>query len=363
MRSQFPRRSLANSATIAALAACLGAACVDIETLPPITTTSTSAGGSTSTGGDSTSSSAAGAGGAGGASTSSTDSTSSSTPPPLSFTAVFTILLENHDYNEIIGSPDAPYINSLADQYSLATNYFDCGVHPSLPNYLYLVSGDTQYPGGSNVGPEYAPFFPSPADNLGMQMELAGIAWRSYQESMPTPCHLTDAWPYVPRHNPFPYFANIQDSDDGLCALRNVDYSLFAADLAAGANRFYWITPNQIHNGHDPIFDPPGALRESDEWLSVELPKILASDAYTSGGVVFVTWDEAEGRNGNDLHQVPMIVISPKLKSPGMKVATRLDHGAWLATMEDLFDLPRLGAAASSPTLFEFFEDAAGPSP
>ena len=28
-----------------------------------------------------------------------------------------------------------------------------------------------------------------------------------------------------------------------------------------------------------------------------------------------------------------------------------------------LFDLPRLGAAASSPTLFEFFEDAAGPSP
>ena len=45
---------------------------------------------------------------------------------------VFTIVLENMDYNEIVGSTHAPYLNSLIASYGLATNYKDTG-HPSLP--------------------------------------------------------------------------------------------------------------------------------------------------------------------------------------------------------------------------------------
>src|SRR5262245_59442859 len=54
-------------------------------------------------------------------------------------TTVFTIVLENHDYNEIVGSPNAPYINSLIAQYGLAANYKETG-NPSLPNYLNMIS-------------------------------------------------------------------------------------------------------------------------------------------------------------------------------------------------------------------------------
>ncbi len=272
------------------------------------------------------------------------------------FTTVFTILLENHDYNEIVGSKNAPYLNSLIDTYGLATNYFDSGVHPSLPNYLYLVSGATQYPGGVNVGPQYAPYFPSPADNLGAQMENAGIPWRAYQENMGVPCNLSNFGTYVPKHNPFIYFTSLQKAEGDLCAKRDVDDELFDADLAGGAYKYMWITPDLVHDGHDPAAEPVTALRQSDKWMSHQVPKILASEAYQKGGALFITWDEAEGRNGNDLHQVPMIVVSPKLKSPGMKVATKLTHASYLATMEDLFGCPRLGAAADSPTLFEFFE-------
>ena len=50
-----------------------------------------------------------------------------------------------------------------------------------------------------------------------------------------------------------------------------------------------------------------------------------------------------------------MIVISPRLKSAGMKVGTPLSHASYLATIEDLYGLPRLGAAAGAPTLMEFF--------
>src|SRR6185369_10224729 len=86
---------------------------------------------------------------------------------------VFTILLENHDYNEIVGSANAPYINSLITSYGLATNYRDANIHPSLPNYLTMVSGDPQYIGIIDVDPTSFGF-PKNAQNLGTQLQAAG---------------------------------------------------------------------------------------------------------------------------------------------------------------------------------------------
>ena len=55
---------------------------------------------------------------------------------------VVVVMEENHAYNEIIGSASAPYINSLASQYGVATSYVAVA-HPSLPNYLALTGGST----------------------------------------------------------------------------------------------------------------------------------------------------------------------------------------------------------------------------
>ncbi len=57
---------------------------------------------------------------------------------------VFLIMMENHAYQQIIGNPDAPYLNRLAKRANLATNYYAVA-HPSLTNYLEVV-------GGSNFG-------------------------------------------------------------------------------------------------------------------------------------------------------------------------------------------------------------------
>src|SRR5437868_15231011 len=66
-----------------------------------------------------------------------------SAPAVPAFDHVFVIVMENHSYAEIIGNTrEAPYINQLAGQYGLAGNYFAVS-HPSLPNYLSLVGGDT----------------------------------------------------------------------------------------------------------------------------------------------------------------------------------------------------------------------------
>lgn len=267
---------------------------------------------------------------------------------------IFTILMENHDYVEVVGSSNAPYINSLIDEYGLATNYMDGMIHPSLPNYLVMISGAPQYAGHVDLNPTAGPF-PVNQPNLGTQLEAAHIPWRSYQESMGTSCKLSASGTYAPKHDPFLYFTDMQRGPKGLCSARNVDYSQFPADLASGTYRYMWITPNLVDDGHDPSSSPVTGLRQSDRWASTEIPKIMASDAYKNGGVIFLTWDEAEGRNGHSKDQIPMIVISSRLKSAGYKSSTALSHKSYLATVEDMLGLPRLDTVKNEPTLAEFF--------
>src|SRR5581483_5601814 len=58
------------------------------------------------------------------------------------FDHIFIVVEENHSYNQIIGSSSAPYLNSLAQQYGLSAQS-KAVAHPSLPNYLALIGGDT----------------------------------------------------------------------------------------------------------------------------------------------------------------------------------------------------------------------------
>jgi phosphatidylinositol-3-phosphatase len=56
---------------------------------------------------------------------------------------IVVVVEENHGYSQIIGNPDAAYINSLAAVGTLFTNYHAVS-HPSEPNYFALFAGSTQ---------------------------------------------------------------------------------------------------------------------------------------------------------------------------------------------------------------------------
>src|SRR5947209_3822243 len=62
--------------------------------------------------------------------------------PRATYSHVVVILMENKDFNEIIGSPSAPYLNTLAKACGLATQYHGV-TYPSLPNYIAATSGAT----------------------------------------------------------------------------------------------------------------------------------------------------------------------------------------------------------------------------
>src|SRR3954465_7754241 len=92
---------------------------------------------------------------------------------------VVVVVLENHGYSQIIGSPSAPYINSLATDTDGALFTQSFGVeHPSQPNYLYLFSGDNQ-----SVILDFTPFsflLPFTTANLGAELLQNGRTFTGY---------------------------------------------------------------------------------------------------------------------------------------------------------------------------------------
>lgn len=252
------------------------------------------------------------------------------TGPPASYEHVVWIVMENHGYGSIVGSKDAPYINSLAQQCGLAANFF-AEAHPSLPNYIAMTSGSTQGIADDNPPSSHPLAVPS------IFSQLSGN-WRSLEESMPTACDLSDSDPYAVRHNPAVYYTNVRAD----CAARDVPLT-DPPDLSA---RFTFVTPDLCHDMHDC---PVGT---GDAWLSVFVQKLLSSAEYQGGGTaVFITWDEDGGDSGN---HIPAMVLSPYTR-PGTRSSSSFDHYSMLRTTEELLGLPLLGRASSATSMRSAF--------
>jgi hypothetical protein len=267
---------------------------------------------------------------------------------PPAYRHVVWIWMENRSYRDIIGNrSQAPYINSLASECGLATNYHNIS-HPSLPNYLSATSGLTrgQLPLLSWLDCNVSLICETPAQSIFGQ----GETWKAYQESMPSSCDRSDSGEYAVRHNPPPYYTSLS-----ACASRDVRYTQLAADLARNAlPAFSFITPNLVDDMHD------GTIADGDTWLAGNLPAILNSPEYRGGTTaVFITWDEGSGghpiencaRNTSDAScHVATIVVSPSTPA-GATSATLFNHYSLLATAEQLLGLPKLGQASSFPTM------------
>jgi len=265
------------------------------------------------------------------------------------FKHIFIVVLENKSYEQTLGSQQAPYLNGLAQQYGLATNYYAIS-HPSLPNYLALTGGSTF--GIASDCTNCPVSQPSVAD----QIEKAGKTWKAYMEDMPGPCFAGDSAPlYRQKHNPFFYYTNVRD-DPARCN-RIVPFAEFASDIKANTlPNFVWITPNMENDAHD------GTLADSDAWLKQWIPQILASPAWRDNGVLFLTFDEGKGDAGCCQEagggRVVTVVLSP-LGKPGHRSAVKYSHYSLLRTIEDAWGMPALGGAQDSAPMADFFADPA----
>lgn len=288
------------------------------------------------------------------------------TPPASTVGAldhVFMVYLENKGYGDIVGSPNAPYLNSLINTYGVETDYYAL-THPSDPNYYPIL-------GGSDFGLSYnCATNCINATNLADRIEAAGKTWAGYAQGMSAAGPYTSTSSYAPDQLPFLAFSDIFNNP------ARADAHLFpltqmATDLSSSATapNFAWFAANEANNGEGPIDFPTGILnfigsmltnhqynvKAADQFLQSTVPTIVNSAVWndpTQKSVIFITFDEDTdnlslgfGNGGN--HVVTVAIPSPGAVAAGMRSGNFSDssyanHYSLLRTIEDSLGLPPL---------------------
>ena len=246
------------------------------------------------------------------------------------FEHVVVVVMENKDQASVLGSKQAPHFNSLAGRYAVLSGYRGV-VHPSLPNYLALVSGSTH-----GIQDDCTSCVVS-ARNLADTLERSGRSWKTYAEGLPR-AGFTGPYSgrYAKKHDPFLYFRDVLASPAR--RRRVVPLRQLARDLSA--NRlpsFSLVVPDLCHDMHDC------SVGTGDTWLGRFLKPLLASPRLAHS-VVFVVFDEPSGASPAT-ERVPALALG-RLVVPGSVSAARTSHYGLLRTIEDAWGLPRLGHSA-----------------
>ena len=269
--------------------------------------------------------------------------TPTSTPQPLvpNFEHIVIIMFENKEFGTVIGNPLMPNYNRLASEYTLLTQYYAVR-HPSLPNYIALIGGDT-----FGIDRNCSDCFID-APSLPDLIEASGRTWKTYQEDMPEPCYLGDTDVYVQKHNPFIYFNPIR-LDTARCARAILPLTALQTDLETDSlPNFIFITPNLCNDAHDCPLDV------ADAWLTELLGRLVpALDATGASYLLVMMFEEGQGNHsccGLPLEaggRVPVVFYSPLVKN-GFQDSTPYTHYSLLKTISTAWGLPLLGHAAEA---------------
>ena len=273
--------------------------------------------------------------------------TPTATPRPLvpEFQYIVTIVFENKEFGTVVASPKMPYFNQLAQSYTLLTQLYAV-THPSLPNYLAMISGDTMGVTFDCYNCLWA------APTLPDLIEASGRTWKTYQEDMPSPCYSEPEYGnYAIKHNPFLYFKAIR-LDEARCARSVVPLTQLPLDIAAGQlPNYIFITPNLCNDAHDCGIDV------ADSWLkTMVIPLQAALDATGQPYLIILTWDEGQGDHSccglppSAGGRIATILISPQVKN-GFQDPTPYTLYSLLKTEEEAWHLQYLGHSAEADNL------------
>jgi hypothetical protein len=203
-----------------------------------------------------------------------TVSSSEGTPIALPhFDHIVVVIEENHSYDDINGSTEAPYIQALAQHGAVFTDSHGVA-HPSQPNYLALFSGAT-FGLTSDACPQA---FKGP--DLAGELIAASKSFSGYSEDLPqegfTGC-FANGNNYARKHNPWVNFTDVPASS-------NEPFSAFPTDFIHLPSVAF-VVPNQQHDMHS------GSIGMADSWLKTHIDP-YAQWAANHNSLLIVTWDE-----------------------------------------------------------------------
>jgi acid phosphatase len=257
------------------------------------------------------------------------------------FNHVFIVVEENTDYANVIGSVSMPYLNSLAQQYGVATQYY-ADTHPSIGNYFMLATGQivTNNDSYSSI---------VSVDNVVRELVAAGKTWKSYAEDLPS-VGFTGATSggYARKHNVFALLSDVANDPRQVTNL--VPFTQFATDLANGTLPDYSnIVPNLCNDAHDC------PLSTADAWLKNHIDPLIKSAQFQQDGLLLILFDEAGGDPSHGGGRVAWIAVSGKSK-PGYQSTSLYQHASTLRLSLKVLGVTAYpSSAATARDMDEFF--------
>jgi hypothetical protein len=243
---------------------------------------------------------------------------------------VVIVIEENHGYSQIIGSSQAPYINTLASEGALFT-YSYAVTHPSQPNYLELFSGANQ-----GVIDDSCPHTFSTA-TLESELLAKGKTFAGFSEGLPAAgSEVCGSGPYARKHAPWTDFSKDLAGD-------NQPFSSFPTTFSK-LPTVSWVIPNLNDDMHD------GTIQQGDSWLQQHL-LAFATWARNNNSLLIVTFDEDQGTTAN---RIATIFVGPMVK-PG-SYSEKINHYKVLRTIEDMYGLPHLGKSAAVTAITDVWQ-------
>ncbi|MGC9541914.1 alkaline phosphatase family protein [Streptomyces sp. UG1] len=240
---------------------------------------------------------------------------------------VVVVIEENRGYEDIIGSPQAPYLNQLARQGANLTQFYAI-TYPSQPNYLALFSGSTQGVNENDCPNDFS------GRSLGSELLQAGLTFTGYSEGLPSVGYTgCTSGAYVRRHNPWVNFTSLPASV-------NRPWTDFPEDFSE-LPTVSFVVPNLENDMHD------GSVRRGDTWLRRNLGD-YARWAMTNNSLLVVTWDEDTGGEDED-NQIPTILVGERVR-PGDHAQPNNLYGL-LRTLLDAYGLDQLGHSSDAEPL------------
>jgi hypothetical protein len=237
---------------------------------------------------------------------------------------IVVVVEENHAYSQIIGSAQAPYINSLAHGTHAALFTQSYGVtHPSQPNYLYLFSGSNQ-----GVTDDNEPTYVFSKANLGAQLLIHHLTFEGYADGLPS-VGFTGATSgnYARKHAPW-----VDWQGTGQYCLPpsvNQPFTAFPTDYTK-LPTVSFVIPNLQHDMHN------GTVQQGDTWLKQNLNGYVQW-AKTHNSLLILTFDEDDRLNSN---HITTVIVGAGVKAGTYKET--INHLNVLATIETLEHLPRV---------------------
>ncbi len=279
--------------------------------------------------------------------------TSPTAPPAASVEArqVVLVVLENQNYADVVGSADAPYLNSLMAQGTLATNYY-ANSHPSMGNYFMLTAGNLVSTDDAYSGTVSPPEIVS-------ALTAAGKSWKVYAEGIPAAGYTGGSTGvYLKHHNPFAYFTDVEGTAE---ANNIVPFSQLATDASGTLANFVMVVPNIYDSGHDCV--PTGAncttaveVQQADAWLQSTLLLILGNADFKASGLLAVTFDEWATDNTNGGGLVATVLLGTNVKA-GYLATGMYQHQSLLRLMLEAQGVSALpGASAGAASMDEVWK-------